>query len=777
MTRFLIACVLVAAGSITAVVLLGNVIWNPPAAADDNATVKGRKVEQPLPPPRNEEREPSKAPAATVDADKNAVYVDVAAASGDPQPLVIQDGRVLPTERQDVPSERDGKILFVATEARPGEVIPRHKEVFYEVGLLIVEITRAEWEATPAKDRIQDGAVGRPGSPARYFRRARVTDEMAPGATAIVRQKLRFRKLDIGDRVQAGQLLGVINPAQALDDMAAKQAKVDSAAADVRAAIAFEVEMDRKLASMQGVRAKVREGVSTDELGQTRAQRDRYREEKASKQAAVRQAQRELSGALTTLNLHMVRASIDGVIKAVYKQHGESVKNLEPVLQIQNPARLRVEAQLDVQDALPLRDRLERARKLRDQADALRAEAMAQKRPEPAVVRKLEQEADELVKVQVEASRVSPPLAALPGHLQEVTCVAVTSETLPRIVSGSEDHTVRLWERIPGADRWRERVRLDHHAVVRSLACTGPKAKVNLLLTGTATGRARLFDLGNLKAGERFLDGRHSGAISAVAFSADGKRCVTGGEDRSICLWETEEGKLLGKVSSAHGQGVTSLTFTARNQVVSAGRDKRLVVWKLVEGGEAGRTLEKVDVFDRRSGDVAMLGVDPTGEHTLFDDGREIRALSLSTKKIEGTLQNASATATFTTMALYSPDGNTILTNGNAGGRLQLWRAPSATARPAELRQYVWSSGSITCGAFSPDGRLVVTGTQDHRVLVWPMPAKAEAQTASLGQLNYVEEFLDTSLRRVTVRATLDNPGWIIPGQAATIVVPPLGNK
>jgi hypothetical protein len=28
-------------------------------------------------------------------------------------------------------------------------------------------------------------------------------------------------------------------------------------------------------------------------------------------------------------------------------------------------------------------------------------------------------------------------------------------------------------------------------------------------------------------------------------------------------------------------------------------------------------------------------------------------------------------------------------------------------------------------------------------------------------------------MRKVTVRATLENPGWIIPGQSATIVVPP----
>jgi WD40 repeat protein len=124
-------------------------------------------------------------------------------------------------------------------------------------------------------------------------------------------------------------------------------------------------------------------------------------------------------------------------------------------------------------------------------------------------------------------------------------------------------------------------------------------------------------------------------------------------------------------------------------------------------------------------------------------------------------------------MALFSPDGNTILTNGNAAGRLQLWRTPTAKTRGAELRQYVWSSGQATCGAFSPDGKLAVTGTQDNRVLVWQMPDRMEAEAAQAGQLTFVEGFLDTSLKQVTVRAMLENPGWIIPGSAATIVVPP----
>jgi WD40 repeat protein len=108
-------------------------------------------------------------------------------------------------------------------------------------------------------------------------------------------------------------------------------------------------------------------------------------------------------------------------------------------------------------------------------------------------------------------------MAVLSGHLQAITSVAVTSESQPRIISGGEDHMVRVWSRIPGTDRWQEVMRLNHHAIVRAVASTPPGSKRSLLLTGTATGRGRLFDLNNLKAGETFLRGRHRdhGAVFA----------------------------------------------------------------------------------------------------------------------------------------------------------------------------------------------------------------------------------------------------------------------
>ena len=62
-----------------------------------------------------------------------------------------------------------------------------------------------------------------------------------------------------------------------------------------------------------------------------------------------------MSGSLTALKLHVIRAPISGTIRTIYKQPGEAVKNLDPVVLLQNTRHLFVQTQIDVQDALPLR--------------------------------------------------------------------------------------------------------------------------------------------------------------------------------------------------------------------------------------------------------------------------------------------------------------------------------------------------------------------------------------------------------------------------------------
>lgn len=777
MMKFFGVCVLMAGACVAAVVFGGEWLFPKPDGNVDNPppNVKPKLGDRPKEDGKPAAIEPDeKSPPAAAGkpaAERKARVVELVSSNAAAQPLIIQDGRVMPMERQEVPSEQDGKLLLLATPVPEGESVPAGKEAFLEVALLGVawkagdeaKIRTSSHERAAIKEPFED-----PADPGKMYRFPRPGDSLAPGTSKIFRVKIKFRKLAENDEVREGQLLGVINPTVALQELSGKQAKVEAAAAEIESSRAMKEESSRRYAANKVARAKAPGSVSLDDLEASRVTVDRYAAEEVAKRAATTQAQQELSAAWATLDLYFVRAMISGRIRTLYKQQGEAVRKLDPVMQIQNTRKLRVEAQVEVQEALPLQDRVKKA-------EAFRLEAAKQEKTNAKYAADLRQRADALTAVEVEVTRPSPPEAVLSGDLSEITCVGVTRGPASRIVSGSEQGVVRIWERVVGDKRWQERARLDHGAAVRALACSGKDAKKNLLVTATATGQLQMFDLDNLKADVVGLGSdetvRHRGAVNAVAFTADGGLVATAGEDRAICVWDTDTGKLKYRKAAAHKNLITTLAFTPTGKLMSAGRDNRLALWEI-----SGDSLTEVDEARGRSNDVGLLGMDPTGDKVLFDEGRELRIWSWSKRRIEGTLQNPGATGSFQTLALFSPNGRTILTNGNGPGRLQLWRAPSSETRAAELRQLLWTTGTITCGTFDPAGEFAVTGTSDHRILVWGLPAKEEAEKPLPAQLTYVEEFLDTGLKRVTVRAVMDEKAvqdWVIPGSAASIVVPP----
>src|SRR5262249_51212907 len=131
-----------------------------------------------------------------------------------------------------------------------------------------------------------------------------------------------------------------------------------------------------------------------------------------------------------------------------------------------------------------------------------------------------------------------------------------------------------------------------------------------------------------------------------------------------------------------------------------------------------------------------------------------------------GVVKGTTGTAPFTTFALFSPDGKTVLSACSSDNRLQLWRNPalSPRKRAAELRQYIWTDAKATCAAFAPpaaDGRspFVVTGMQDRNVLVWMTPIAEELQEPVANAIiTDVGRFQENSTRQVRIIAEVRTP-------------------
>ncbi len=78
----------------------------------------------------------------------------------------------------------------------------------------------------------------------------------------------------------------------------------------------------------------------------------------------------------------------------------------------------------------------------------------------------------------------------------------------------------------------------------------------------------------------------HFGGVSAVAFSADGARVLSGSDDRTLKLWDAATGALI-RTFEGHSDVVLSVAFSADGaRVLSGSDDKTLKLWDAATGAQ-----------------------------------------------------------------------------------------------------------------------------------------------------------------------------------------------
>ncbi len=638
-----------------------------------------------------------------------------------------------------------GPLLYPATPARPAvnAALGQLKDPIVIEGHNVI----LEKQDVPSKRAGQLLFIGEP-----------LADGVPPPAGPANRAKMildgkdvfvRYLRLEEGARVKEDQIVAMLDHSLALNDWMIKKAKIDAAHADHDAAQKTRMEAQARLDRYEQLRLQGKNFVTPEEYSGAVLARDRYRYEEVAKKAAITQAELEAEQALLIFKEHEIRNKIPGVsiIKTIQKHRGEAVKEQETVLQLYNISRLRAEGLIDIQYLDQLRQGM---------------------------------------RVSLEPVEEQPPLRMLAEHRGEITSMAVSGDGQNAlIVSASMDGTLRVWSPTRGRSL---RILYPPSSVV-TVACSPDRGGQRWLLAGSASGRLFLWDLANNADQPAWDSGMsernpHRDAVTALAFSPDGKWFATGGEDGTMALWRTEGGKLLYPFDAEHGVkdphagAITALHFTPQCELVSAGRDNTLQVWKLHQHG----TRPVGAPITGRVGRVASLGVSRDGQWGLLDMGKMLHVLSLPDRRTHNVIQGVSATP-FETLALFSPDASLILTGGLSEGRLQLWRAPTDGKRGFELRQFATAERSpVTCAAFAPDGSFAVSGTKDGYVYVWSVPDRSHVARHRLEnlKLTLIERSLDVSTRQVRIGVNVENPideeypaGRLIPGRPVHIVIEP----
>ena len=240
------------------------------------------------------------------------------------------------------------------------------------------------------------------------------------------------------------------------------------------------------------------------------------------------------------------------------------------------------------------------------------------------------------------------------------------------------------------------------------------------ILFGSSAGSLHLWQLeaGEALAAEELLYlNAHGGAVSALAFSADGDRFASAGpvaythveadRDFAAIVWD------LPTVSqhqalSGHSGLIRQLAFSPDGNAIASGADDNTVKFWDIASGESQATMEFAPphalAYSPDGSLVAVAYTSGSDTVALFQ-AQELTPLAYFPQPTTGT-----------TALAFSPDAS-MLVVGSSEGVFSIWDIGGA-----ELIATYQTESGVHDVSFSPDGTLIAVSTERHRLSFYGLP-------------------------------------------------------
>ena len=301
-------------------------------------------------------------------------------------------------------------------------------------------------------------------------------------------------------------------------------------------------------------------------------------------------------------------------------------------------------------------------------------------------------------------------VAALTQHTSAITAVTYSADD-SLLASASADETVIVWDAATGSPLHRFS---EHKGGAHSLAFH-PQGL--WLAIGANDNNVRIFDT---RTGELRIElSGHRDNVHGIAWSPDGSTLATTSKDDTLRLWNSGNGNALHTLK-AHAADTWQVAFDPLGRhLASVSSDGSAIVWR-VQDGTVIATLEPEGRKD------PMYTVSWSSDGKLIATGSKAGVVSVWDAHTYTQLVQLDHGSVLHAVS-FSPDSRWLAT-ATADGLMRIWVSDADDQKnwqkmPNAMRRH---TGSVRNVAWSSDGRLLATGSDQGALYVYRVQANSD---------------------------------------------------
>ncbi|WP_206602819.1 NB-ARC domain-containing protein [Leptolyngbya ohadii] len=300
-------------------------------------------------------------------------------------------------------------------------------------------------------------------------------------------------------------------------------------------------------------------------------------------------------------------------------------------------------------------------------------------------------------------------LSTLNGYSNWVASIAFSADGMT-IASGSEDNQIRLWNVETGEC---DKVLKGHTNLISSIAFFPeianpvdsliPPLSSQRLVSGSDDQTIKLWDGVTGECLQTFWG--HGDWVQSVSISPDGKLLASASRDQTVRIWDALTGECL-HLLRGHGDRVKSVAFDSTGMMlISGSNDGTVKLWQV-------RTGDCVQTFEGHEDWVLSVAFSPVGR--WFASGSADGSIKLWDGKTGDCVRSLQGHTHRIRSIAFSLDGK-MLASGGDDQTVRLWDVQTGNCVEVLLghTHTVWSV------AFSPQAARVASGSGDQTIRLW----------------------------------------------------------